>query len=166
VGDTVIIAHKRLTCQIWAAADLNVYSYRFDIIPASIPNIFAASHVQEIAFVFFNLQGVGYNPINLSPWNGTEPPFEGKGGDYIEAAQLMSSSWVSFVYDQNPNSFRIDGGGDSNLSAPIWPLYETGGLNGTNFVFEPEYQTHLEADNFRYSAINLLNSAVTSSKRR
>ncbi|KAM0494915.1 hypothetical protein ACHAP8_008293 [Fusarium lateritium] len=92
LGDSIIIAHKRLTSQIWTASDLNVHSYRFDIIPASTPDIFGVSHVQEIPFVFFNLEGVGYNKQKLSPWNGTEKPFENKGQGYFEAARLMSSS--------------------------------------------------------------------------
>ncbi|KAL6915392.1 hypothetical protein FSST1_006887 [Fusarium sambucinum] len=159
LGDSVIIAHKRLTSQIWTAAGLNVYSYRFDIIPASIPDIFGVSHVQEIPFVFFNLEGVGYNKENLLPWNGTQKPFEDRGKDYIEAARLMCSSWISFVYDQNPNSFRMSGRFAGDHSLPIWPPYSEGGRNGTNLVFRSDFRSHLEPDSFRFDAINLLNAA-------
>ncbi|KAM0542980.1 hypothetical protein ACHAPJ_012537 [Fusarium lateritium] len=160
LGDSVIIAHKRSTSQIWTAAGLDVYSYRFDIIPASIPDIFGVSHVQEIPFVFFNLGGVGYEKGNLSPWNGTQKPFENKGADYIEAARLMSSSWVSFVHDQDPNSSRTSDCSADKHPLPIWPPYSKGGKNGTNFVFQSNFQSHLESDNFRFKAINLLAAAT------
>ncbi|KAF4963180.1 hypothetical protein FSARC_8758 [Fusarium sarcochroum] len=160
LGDSVIIAHKRLTSQIWTAAGLEVYSYRFDIIPASIPNIFGVSHVQEIPFVFFNLEGIGYNKDNLSPWNGTQNPFENKGADYVEAARLMSSSWVSFVHDLDPNSFRMSSCSTDKHSVPIWPPYSKGGKNGTNFVFRSRFESHLEPDDFRFKAINLLTAAT------
>ncbi|KAK2670521.1 hypothetical protein RAB80_012943 [Fusarium oxysporum f. sp. vasinfectum] len=93
-GDSVIIANKRWTSQIWSSAGLDVYSYRFNIVPASIQGVFGASHVQEIPFAFYNHNGIGYNKENMSPWNGTEEPFEDKGADYAEAARLMSSFWL------------------------------------------------------------------------
>ncbi|KAK2126441.1 Alpha/Beta hydrolase protein [Fusarium oxysporum II5] len=74
---------------------LYVYSYRFNIVPASIPGVFGASHVQEIPFAFYNHNGIGYNEENMPPWNGTKEAFEDKGADYAEAARLMSSFWPS-----------------------------------------------------------------------
>ncbi|KAG7429156.1 Lipase 1 [Fusarium oxysporum f. sp. raphani] len=157
-GDSVIIANKRWTSQIWSSAGLCVYSYRFNIVPASIPGVFGASHVQEIPFAFYNHNGIGYNKENMSPWNGTEEPFEDKRADYAEAARLMSSLWVSFVHDQDPNSFGRGGCGIGNRSVPLWPTYTKGGKNGTNFVFSSAFEFYLEPDNFRFNAINLLMS--------
>ncbi|ENH70904.1 Lipase 1 [Fusarium oxysporum f. sp. cubense race 1] len=157
-GDSVIIANKRWTSQIWSSAGLDVYSYRFNIVPASIPGVFGASHVQEIPFAFYNHNGIGYNKENMSPWNGTKQPFEDKGADYAEAARLMSSFWVSFVHDQDPNSFGRGGCSIDNRSVPLWPTYTKGGKNGTNFVFSSAFEFYLEPDNFRFNAINLLMS--------
>ncbi|TVY64421.1 Lipase 1 [Fusarium oxysporum f. sp. cubense] len=157
-GDSVIIANKRWTSQIWSSAGLDVYSYRFNIVPASIPGVFGASHVQEIPFAFYNHNGIGYNKENMSPWNGTKQPFEDKGADYAEAARLMSSFWVSFVHDQDPNSFERGGCSIDNRSVPLWPTYTKGGKNGTNFVFSSAFEFYLEPDNFRFNAINQLMS--------
>ncbi|EMT65544.1 hypothetical protein FOC4_g10007645 [Fusarium odoratissimum] len=157
-GDSVIIANKRWTSQIWSSAALDVYSYRFNIVPASIPGVFGASHVQEIPFAFYNHNGIGYNEENMPPWNGTKEAFEDKGADYAEAARLMSSFWVSFVHDQDPNSFGRGGCGIDNRSVPLWPTYTKGGKNGRNFVFSSAFEFYLEPDNFRFNAINLLMS--------
>jgi carboxylesterase type B len=65
-GDQVFIANRRLTCQTWAAANVSAYCYRFNAIPAGLPAALGVTHFQEVAFVFNNLQGVGYEPAAVS----------------------------------------------------------------------------------------------------
>lgn len=65
-GDYVFIANRRLTCQTWAAANVSAYCYRFNAIPAGIPPSIGVTHFQEVAFVFLNLDGVGYRPAAVS----------------------------------------------------------------------------------------------------
>jgi carboxylesterase type B len=66
-GDQVFIAHRRLTCQTWAAAGVPAYCYRFNAIPAGVKAAaLGVPHFVEVAFVFLNLQGVGYLPAAVS----------------------------------------------------------------------------------------------------
>ena len=58
-----------------------------------VPYYVASTHFQEVAFVFNNLQGLGY-AIN---------PFGGEPASYPALSQLMSRAWVSFVHDLDPN---------------------------------------------------------------
>ena len=50
-----------------------------------------------MAFVFHNIAGDGYNN------SVAVPPFEGKPESYVQAATLMSRSWVSFIVNGDPN---------------------------------------------------------------
>jgi carboxylesterase type B len=66
-GDQVFIANRRLTCQTWAAAGLDTYCYRFNAQPAGLKAAaLGVPHFVEVAFVFLNLQGVGYLPAAVS----------------------------------------------------------------------------------------------------
>jgi carboxylesterase type B len=65
-GDQVFIANRRLTCETWATANVSAYCYRFNAIPAGLPAAIGVTHFQEVAFVFNNLQGVGYEPAAVS----------------------------------------------------------------------------------------------------
>ena len=55
-------------------------------------------HFQEVAFVFYNTEGLGY-PQNMgpNPLGGVERP------KYLELAQLMVRMWISFVNFGDPN---------------------------------------------------------------
>ena len=66
-GDQVFIANRRLTCQTWAAVNVSAYCYRFNAIPAGLNASVGVTHFQEVAFVFLNLEGVGYEPAAVSP---------------------------------------------------------------------------------------------------
>lgn len=110
-GDAIFIAHRRDTCQTWAAAGLAAYCYRFNTIPNGVANV---GHFQEVAFVFDNTDGLGYGDI----W-GTVNPFANTTQSYYDLAELMSKSWISFIHDLEPNAFegRFE-------AAPAWPVYE------------------------------------------
>ena len=55
-------------------------------------------HFQEVAFVFYNTEGLGY-PQNLNP-----NPLGGVGrADYIRLSQLMVRMWISFINFGDPN---------------------------------------------------------------
>lgn len=147
-GDTSFIANRRLVCETWAAAGLEAYCYRFNALPAGVDYVY---HFQEVAFVFLNLLGVGY----LAP--GTLPPFQGKGEAYKNLARLMDSSWISFVHDGNPNSFRSSHGGYVgsfvNGSKP-WPEYSL--EKPQNYVFDANVTSHAEPDTWRKAGIALI----------
>lgn len=146
-GDEVFVANRRLTCQTWAAADLPAYCYRFNAIPAGLVGI--VPHFQEVAFVFYNLLGVGY----VAP--DTVPPFQGKGKSYRELSRLMDASWISFVYDQNPNSFRTGKSNGGFAGMKPWPRYDLD--SPQDFVFDANVTSHPEPDTYRAAGMKLIN---------
>jgi hypothetical protein len=54
------------------------------------------SHFGEIAFVFYNLIGNGYQDFMN--------PFLNPGPGEVDLAKLTSRMWISFVSDLNPNN--------------------------------------------------------------
>ena len=84
----MIIAPKRKIAQIWAAANLPAFTYRFATLTTSVlPNVlFGVYHTTEIAFVFHNVQGVGYSTGN---------PFANQSSAVVTVADQMSHSWIS-----------------------------------------------------------------------
>jgi carboxylesterase type B len=96
-GDLVMQAPRRLTSQSWAKYNTTAYTYVFDIIVNGLNGDVGATHFQEVAFVFHNIEGVGYNN------SVAVPPFEDKPESYVQASTLMSRSWVSFIVNGDPN---------------------------------------------------------------
>lgn len=148
----MFIAPRRLTCETWARAGVPAYSYRFNAIPAGIPYYLGVTHVQEIEFVFYNLNGVGY----------TVPPFQGKPPSYAALARLMTSSWASFMHDLDPNSFRAT---NLNVSGNTtrWPAYSV--QSPMNYVFDANVSSYGEPDTIRAAGISLINSANLAYRR-
>lgn len=96
-GDMLMQGPRRITAQSWAKYNGTAYTYIFDIIPNGLNNYIGATHFQEVAFVFHNIAGNGYNN------SVAVPPFERMPESYIQAATLMSRSWVSFIVNGDPN---------------------------------------------------------------
>jgi carboxylesterase type B len=51
VGDKTIISHRRALSLAWAREGVKTWSYRFNVVPAGIPDYIGATHFQEVAFV-------------------------------------------------------------------------------------------------------------------
>lgn len=138
-GDVTFIAPRRKTCQTWASANVPAYCYRFNTIPAGLPESVGATHFQEVAFVFNNKAGLGYGFPGVST-----NPFQGMPKSYDRLAEQMSGAWVTFVHDLNPGSF--------------WPRYEAHG--GKNRVFDANVTGlgYDETDDWRKAGIDLINS--------
>lgn len=69
-------------------------------------------HFQEVAFVFYNTEGLGYpQNMNPNPLGGVERP------KYLELAQLMVRMWISFVNFGDPN-MKL-GGECRNVPGPM-----------------------------------------------
>ncbi|KAF2634452.1 alpha/beta-hydrolase [Massarina eburnea CBS 473.64] len=136
-GDVTFIASRRKTCQTWAANSIDAFCYRFNTVPAGLPDSVGATHFQEVAFVFNNQQGLGYPPVS-------EDPFEGKPESYFQLAETMSAAWVSFISELNPGEF--------------WPKYE--GEVGQDWVFDANVTGlgYAEDDDWRKEGIDLINS--------
>jgi len=117
--------------------------------------VIAVTHFQEVAFVFYNTLGVGYPPQNLDP-------FQGRGEQYFELAKFMDSSWVSFVADLDPNSWRVGGGW--NGSEAMWPKYSV--ESPMNIVFDANVSSYAEIDTWRAEGIKLINENNAGVYRR
>ncbi len=156
-GDAVFIANRRLTCQTWAANGVPAYCYRFNTIPAGVPYTAGVTHFQEVAFVFLNTMGYGYNAEHNSV-----NPFLHKPQSYFDLSRLMASSWASFVYDLDPNSFRAANANVSGATAD-WPVYSVG--DPMDYVFDANVSSYAEPDTFRAAGIALINSANVAYRR-
>ena len=142
-GDAVMIANRRGTCQTWAAHGLDAFCYRFNTIPNGIPFTTGVTHFQEVAFVFDNTNGYGYNAAHDSV-----NPFGGKPKSYTELAKLMSCSWASFIHDLNPNGFKT-----RHSDAAAWPKYSV--QDPKNIVWDANATSlaYTEPDTFRKAGI-------------
>lgn len=103
----------------WSNAGLPSYAYVFDVTVNGVPDYVAATHFQEVAFVFDNTLGVGYADPN--PLGGNQ------SAAFVALAKQMSNAWVNFFVSLDPN------GADGSAS-PLgftWPAYnasEGGGV--------------------------------------
>ena len=142
-GDVVMIANRRGACEAWAANGLPAYCYRFDTIPAGLDWTTGVTHFQEVAFVFDNTMGLGYNAAH-----GTINPFKNKPSSYSDLAKLMSCSWASFINDLDPNGFKGRYGG-----ADAWPMYSLD--NPQNIVWDANATSlaYTEPDTWRKEGI-------------
>ena len=142
-GDVVMIANRRGACETWAANGLPAYCYRFNAIPAGVPWQIGVTHFQEVAFVFDNIHGYGYNAEH-----GTINPFHGKPKSYTELAKLMSCSWASFIHDLDPNGFK-----GRWAQADAWPVYSLD--NPQNIVWDANVTSlgYAEPDTWRKEGI-------------
>ncbi|KAK2605508.1 hypothetical protein N8I77_008341 [Diaporthe amygdali] len=160
LGDLLFIAGRRITAESWAAHNATVYSYRFDTVPADLdPLTLGAAHFQEVAFVFGDTSGLGFesNPFSVSSL--------ALRNKYVNMSKMMGRMWVNFVNDGNPNE------GETiylscNTSSPVtntntdskfeteWPSYTAS--DPVNFVFNASRGMTLEADDFRKEAIDLI----------
>lgn len=101
--DVAFGAGRRLSSRTWAKYGVPAYSYRFNVLVNGIPYLLGSIHFQEVAFTFFNTEGLGY------PQNGGPNPMGGPMHEqYVKLAKLMSRMWVSFVNFGDPN--RMLGG--------------------------------------------------------
>ena len=141
-GDLAFLAARRLQCQSWSAQNVSAYCYRFNVVAYPLSNLIGATHFQEVAFVFNNLEGLGY-AVN---------PFLGQPQTYPDVSALMSRMWASFVHDGNPNGHGISGYEE-------WPAYDAvaGGGVGMDYFFDANTTSRPEVDSWRGEGIAYLN---------
>jgi len=167
IGDSRMHIPRRITSAAWAAMNATVYSYRFNVLVNGINSAGGSNHFEEVSFVFYNLDGVGYPPA------GYEPPFQGKTKSYRELAKVMTLRWASFVADLDPNT--IDGEfcpvmvlmeGSSltceTVDAVPWPKYTLD--NPCNFYFTANETSYVEPDTYRAEAIEYVSGIVSSQR--
>jgi triacylglycerol lipase len=166
-GDNTMHVSRRITSLAWAAANVTSYSYRFDVLVNGITSAGGSNHFEEVSFVFYNLDGVGYPPA------GYAPPFLGEPKSYRELAKVMALRWSSFVADLDPNT--IDGEslpypdqtkGNRLIRDPVdavpWPKYTLD--NPSNFYFTANQTSYVEPDYYRAEPIAYLSGIVSSQR--
>lgn len=134
----------------WSQAGLPSYSFRFDVTVNGVPPYIAATHFQEVAFVFDNTLGVGYA---TNPFGGSNTSAAAAAAPAL--AKTMSNAWVNFFTGLDPNGDQ--GLGIAGLDA--WPVYNAsaGGGVGENVVFAAAGTgSYAERDNYRAEGINWL----------
>ncbi|GAA5917748.1 hypothetical protein JCM6882_001313 [Rhodosporidiobolus microsporus] len=129
-GDASMHATRRRMSELYSQADQAVYSYRFDQ-PAQNSTLTAGvTHFAEVAYVFSVP-----NEYKTANTLGNRP------GD-AELAKLMTSQWVSFIHDLDPNGHGVDG-------AQSWPDYRS---DASNFVHR-RHGSVVEKDDYRKEGI-------------
>ena len=142
IGDQLFVAPRRQTAASWAQHNATAYAYRFNADQAGFVTELATSHFKEIGFVFNNIEGVGFRP--------DIKPFEGKPQRYVDLADLISKTWVSFVHGLDPNDWE-----GRNASVPLWSKYDS--KTPEDFVFEVNRTSGVEADTWRKEGVDLIN---------
>ncbi|KAI5236686.1 lipase 2 [Aureobasidium subglaciale] len=116
--DLSMNAARRLTAHWWARHGAKSYTYIFNALVNGLSYFAGAVHFQEVAFVFYNTEGLGY------PQNGGPNPLGGPERESLVAlAKQMCRMWISFVNYGDPNQHL-------GLSAEPWNAVDAD---------EPEY---------------------------
>ncbi|KAK8132118.1 hypothetical protein PG999_000291 [Apiospora kogelbergensis] len=137
-GDRGYQAPRRVWAEVWAAAGLPTYTYAFNVLSTGIAPVAGSTHFQEVAYVFDNTAGLGYEtPVSVNPFGGKPAP-------YFELADLMSRMWVSFVTTLDPNHHETEGHADV-----AWPAYQL--EEARNIAFDANVTTlaYVQEDDFR-----------------
>ncbi|KAK8095518.1 carboxylesterase [Apiospora kogelbergensis] len=142
-GDVMMHYARRRANIAWAKAGLPSWSFRFDVTTPGSPGSVSATHFQEVAYVFNNLNGDGYTE-DQKPFPADAPGI----ATNRDLAFTISSAWINFVTGLDPNGDNVK---------PAWPKYDlaAGGGAGQNMVFAVEGEgSHVEIDDYRAEAMN------------
>lgn len=140
-GDYYMHANRQRQCEAWAEASIPAYCYRFNARGADVPSIVGATHFEEVAFVFHNLDGVGYH---------YGEPFAGAPPSYAALSTLMAGMWASFIHDMDPNT------GIGDFFPNEWVPYAKG--KPVDMVFDANITSYMEPDTWRKDGIDYINS--------
>ncbi|KAL4150163.1 hypothetical protein PRNP1_009569 [Phytophthora ramorum] len=143
-GDAYMHAPRRYTAETWAANNITSYSYVFNVLVNGLSQYVGATHFQEIAFVFYNLDGNGYeNAVSVNPFLNEPETFS-------QLARVMTRMWTSFIVDQTPNN--------NGVTTLEWPEYTSD--DPQNIVFDVNVTdlAYIEPDIYRAEAIAYLHS--------
>ncbi|OJD34367.1 carboxylesterase family protein [Diplodia corticola] len=105
-GDLVMVAQRRGMAEAYAAAEQDVWSYRFDTPLWNAPAATGANHFCNVVFSFQNISGA------LGPYPS-----------YKELSLGIGRAYANFVATGDPNG-RTNGTGEAVAALPHWPKYE------------------------------------------
>ncbi|KAM0165000.1 hypothetical protein ACHAPG_000249 [Botrytis cinerea] len=151
-GDLQQHAPRRLMSQSWAKYNVSSYSYHWNVLVNGIKLSLGATHFQEVAFVFNNTGGIGYDTAV------SQNPFEGEPETFDQLAVMMSGMWISFIVSGDPNTGKL-----SNVS---WPKYTLD--DPKNFVFDVNATNlaYVEQDYYRAAEIQYISDRLATAYGR
>ncbi|EXM14738.1 triacylglycerol lipase [Fusarium oxysporum f. sp. vasinfectum 25433] len=137
-GDVFQHGGRRLTTQSWAKQHIPVWSYHWNVLVENVSPAKGASHFQEVVFTFNNVNGQGYDTVV------SNNPLAGKPARLVKLADVMSTAWISFIVNHNPNSYA---------QSLTWPQYRE--RSGKNLVFDDNVTglAYSESDSFSHIQI-------------
>lgn len=141
-GDFTMHANRRRQCEAWTETSTPAYCYRFNVRSADVPLLYGATHFEEVSFVFHNIAGLGYH---------YGKPFAGVPRSYIDLSSMMTSMWVSFIHDLDPNSGVVN-------QSVHWEAY--GKDRPVDLVLDANATSHMETDTWRKEGIDYINSVA------
>ncbi|KAG3152134.1 hypothetical protein PI126_g10652 [Phytophthora idaei] len=145
-GDSTMHAPRRFVSEIWAKNNVTSYSYLFNVLTAGISQYIGVTHFTEVAFVFYNLLGDGYNNSVATD------PFLDKPESYKQLARAMARMWASFIVNQTPN--------ENGVTALRWPEYTLDDPQIIVFDANVTELAYVAPDTYRAEAItHMINSA-------
>ncbi|KAL3423106.1 carboxylesterase [Phlyctema vagabunda] len=154
-ADQIVNAPRRASNLAWSNFNVPSYSYRFDVTVNGLPAYVGATHFQEVAFVFDNINGLGYA---TSPFpNSTYPE---KKQAFENLASHISRSWVGFITQLDPNANGLP-------NVATWPVFNatSGGGAGKNIVFSADvdgFQSFPEDDTYRAEGMQFISDHAKS----
>ncbi|RWA05932.1 hypothetical protein EKO27_g9168 [Xylaria grammica] len=136
-ADLVMISGRRRMAELYTAAGVPVYSYRFDQRPWNGDEWDGVKHFVNVAYSFQNISGL----------LGPSPEYD----SHARLARAIGQAYVSFVNYLDPNeaTAKSDGEVEAEL-LPHWPVYD---LNKpTNMVLNAT-KNWVEEDTWRKEGI-------------
>ncbi|KAF4969011.1 hypothetical protein FSARC_3665 [Fusarium sarcochroum] len=144
-SDQLFTAWTRARSDAWSKHGATAYSYLFESPNTNSPRKYiGTSHFTEIAYVFYNKQGLGYAE--------GQSPLENASKEVLDLAKLVTRMWISFIHDLDPNEHGV-------ADVPRWPVYKHGGGYGQNFYFNPNGSS-IQPDTFRLAGTTFINSVA------
>lgn len=142
-GDMVIISGRRKMCELYTAAGGQpVFSYRFDARLWNKPVLDGVQHFDNVAYSFQNITGL----------LGPSPEYDVDR----QLSRAIGVSYISFVYNLDPNPTAETRRGLNATALPHWPRYDL--CRPQNMVLNVTAGPFLEADTFRQDGIAFLNT--------
>lgn len=148
-GDLMMHVGRRLTSELWTQHNVSLWSYHFNVLVHGLSPLQGSGHFQEVAFVFDNTQGLGYeNAVSVSP-------FKDEPASFLHLAKTMSRMWVSFITKLDPNAIK-------GVSCVHWPQYSLD--NPQNMVFDANVTglAYIQPDTYRAEGIAYIGSILDS----
>ncbi|EPS37896.1 hypothetical protein H072_8517 [Dactylellina haptotyla CBS 200.50] len=160
IGDYFFIANRRYVAEQLAAQGVPVWSYRFRARAQGYQTWYRAGHFTEVAFVFHNLNGDGYN----GPYDHGNPLGGDNASYYVQLSDFMCHSWVRFIATGDPRT----GTGPHDVK---WLQYHEGS-GKSSMVFDVERDgddfiggSYIEKDDFRAAGIAYMNKYALQAGR-